>query len=149
MNVLWRIRTGGGDRTITADATERDSYPLDGAIFYVPKKEHLIWARFHSIVCSTATTTWCHSILTKARLRAITSREFWVTPSISQQAGTSELIRTYSPSTGHHSLRNSTGLETEKGYVDQPLGVYGYPRYYNEGRETSQPERRRHNRSLQ
>jgi hypothetical protein len=40
LSVLWRIRTGGGDRTITVDSNERDLYPLDGVIFYVPMKPH-------------------------------------------------------------------------------------------------------------
>ena len=40
LNVLWRIRTGGADRTITVDPGERDRYPLDGALFYVPMNDH-------------------------------------------------------------------------------------------------------------
>jgi hypothetical protein len=132
LNVLWRIDTGGGDKTITNNPVERDSFPLDGAIFYVPMEAH-------------------PSIGTVPLYRLFNGRDHTVSldphegeaqgyhvegvlgyPFVAQQPGTSELIRTYNPATGHHSLRNSTGLETEQGYIDQPMGVYGYARYYKE-----------------
>ena len=128
------IRTGGGDRTITADPIERDAYPLDGAIFYVSSADH------------EASTVPLYRLFNGSdhmvsldpnegagqgyRVEGILGYPFLL-----QQPGTSELIRTYNASTGHHSLRNSTGLETEKGYSDEPLGVYGYPRYYNLGKK--------------
>jgi hypothetical protein len=133
LNVLWRIRTGGGDRTITADATERDSYPLDGAIFYVPMNEHL---DLGSVPLYRLFNGYDHMVSLdpdEGAAQGYHVEGILGYPFDLQQAGTSELIRTYNPSTGHHSLRNSTGLETEQGYIDQPLGVYGYPRYYNHG----------------
>jgi hypothetical protein len=133
LNVLWRIRTGGGDRTITADPTERDSYPLDGAIFYVPMKDH---PALGTVPLYRLFNGGDHMVSLnphESGAQGYHVEEILGYPFVAQQPGTSELIRTYNPSTGHHSLRNSTGLETEQGYTDQPLGVYGYQRYYNRG----------------
>lgn len=131
LNVLWRIQTGGGDRTITADTTERDSYSLDGAIFYVPMKEHRALGTVPLYRLFNGNDHMVSLDPHEGAAQGYQVEEILGYPFVSQQPGTSELIRTYNPSTGHHSLRNSTGLETEQGYIDQPLGVYGYPRYYN------------------
>jgi hypothetical protein len=37
LNILWRVALGSTDKVTTANPTERDSYPLDGAIAYVPR----------------------------------------------------------------------------------------------------------------
>jgi hypothetical protein len=131
LNVLWRIRTGGGDRTITADPTERDDYPLDGAIFYVPEKEHRPLGTVPLYRLFNGNDHMVSLDPHEGADQGYHVEGILGYPFVSQQPGTSELIRTYNPSTHHHSLRNSTGLETEQGYIDQPLGVYGYPRYYN------------------
>jgi hypothetical protein len=131
LNVLWRIQTGGGDRTITADPTERDAYPLDGALFYVPMKDH---PAIGTVPLYRLFNGGDHMVSLDPKEGAAQGyhvEEILGYPFVAQQPGTSELIRTYNPSTGHHSLSNSTGLETEQGYVDQRMGVYGYPRYYN------------------
>lgn len=132
LSVLWRIRTGGGDRTITVDSNERDLYPLDGAIFYVPMKTH---PALGTVPLYRLYNGGDHMVSLNPHDGA--AQGYHVEgilgyPFVSQQPGTSELIRTYNPATGHHSLRNSTGLESEEGYVDQPMGVFGYPRYYNQ-----------------
>lgn len=131
LNVLWRIRTGGGDRTITTDATERDSYPLDGAIFYVPMKDHPAIGTVPLYRLFSGDDHMVSLDPHEGEAQGYHVEEILGYPFVARQPGASELIRTYNPSTGHHSLRNSTGLDTEEGYVDQPLGVYGYPRYYN------------------
>jgi hypothetical protein len=135
LNVLWRIRTGGGDRTITISSAERDEYPLDGAIFYIPEQDHpglgtvplyrLYNGEDHMVSLNPH----------EGEAQGYHVEEILGYPFVARQPGTSELIRTYNPSTGHHSLRNSTGLETEEGYVDQRLGVFGYPRYYNQSEQ--------------
>ena len=133
LNVLWRIRTGGGDRTVTVDSNERDLYPLDGAIFYVPMKPHPVLG---AVPLYRLYNGGDHMVSLDPHDGA--AQGYHVEgilgyPFVSPQPGTSELIRTYNPATGHHSLRNSLELETEEGYVDQPMGVFGYPRYYNQG----------------
>jgi hypothetical protein len=132
LNVLWRIRTGAGDRTITISSAERNEYPLDGAIFYIPGQGHpgvgtvplyrLYNGQDHMVSLDPH----------EGEADGYHVEEILGYPFVAPQPGTSELIRTYNPSTGHHSLRNSTGLETEEGYVDQRMGVFGYPRYYNQ-----------------
>ena len=132
LNVLWRIETGGGDRTITTNPVERDAYPLDGAIFYVAMTDH---AELGTRPLYRLFNGGDHMVSLDPHEGAAQGyyvEEILGYPFVAQQPGTSELIRTYNPSTGHHSLRNSTGLETEQDYIDQPLGVYGYPRYYNQ-----------------
>lgn len=134
MNILWRIKTEGDDRTITVDPTERDAYPLDGAIFYVPERSQSgstipLYRLFNG-----------HDHMVSVDPGEPGARGYKVEgilgyPFVSQQPGTSELIRTYNPTTSHHSLRNSSGLETDLGYTDQPLHVYGYPRYYNRSQQ--------------
>ena len=133
LNILWRICTGGGDRTITADPTERDSYPLDGAIFYVPKRDHPVLGTVPLYRLFNGGDHMVSLDPHEGEAEGYHVEEILGYPFVSQQPGTTELIRTYNPLTGHHSLRNSTGLDTERGYVDEPLGVYGYPRYYNRG----------------
>jgi hypothetical protein len=135
LNVLWRIQTGGGDRTISVGAQERDSYPLDGAIFYVPANNHPALGtvplyRLYNGADHMVSLDPNEGADQGYRVEGILGYPF-----VARQPGTSELIRTYNPSTGHHSLRNSTGLETEQGYIDQRLGVFGYPRYYDRGEQ--------------
>lgn len=135
LNVLWRIRTGDGDRTITADPTERDAYPLDGAIFYIPMKDH---PALGTVPLYRMFNGCDHMVSLNPKEGAAQGyhvEEILGYPFVSQEPGTSELIRTYNPSTGHHSLRNSTGLDDEQGYIDQRLGVFGYPRYYNQSEQ--------------
>lgn len=133
LNVLWRIETGGGDRTITADPTERDTYPLEGAIFYVPMKEHRALGTVPLYRLFNGNDHMVSLNPHDGAAEGYHVEEILGYPFVAQQPGTSELIRTYNPSTRHHSLRNATGLETEQGYIDQRLGVFGYPRYYNSG----------------
>jgi len=135
LNVLWRIETGGGgDRTITAQAAERDSYPLDGALFYVPTTDHPAVGTVPLYRLFNGSDHMVSINPKEGADKGYQVEEILGYPFVAPEPGTSELIRTYNPQTGHHSLRNSTGLETEKGFVDQPLGVFGYPRYYNEGK---------------
>jgi len=135
LNVLWRIRTGGGDRTITADPTERDAYPLDGAIFYVPIKDHPALGTVPLYRLFNGSDHMVSLDPNEGATQGYHVEEILGYPFVSQEPGTSELIRTYNPATGHHSLRNSTGLDTEQGYIDQRMGVFGYPRYYNQSEQ--------------
>lgn len=132
LNVLWRIRTGGGDRTITISSQERNLYPLDGAIFYVPMQPHLSVGTVPLYRLYNGSDHMVSLDPNEGAAEGYHVEGILGYPFVAQQPGTSELIRTHNPSTGHHSLRNNTGLDTEQGYVDQPMGVYGYPRYYNQ-----------------
>lgn len=99
LNVLWRIRTGGGDRTITVDPTERDSYPLDGANFYLPMKEHL---DLGTVPLYRLFNGYDHMVSLDPNEGAAQGYKVEGVlgyPFVSQKAGTSELIRTYNPST--------------------------------------------------
>jgi hypothetical protein len=128
MNVLWRVETGGGDRTITADPTERGAYPFDGALFYVSASNQTGTVPLYRLFNGSD-----HMVsLDPNEARGYVVEQILGYPFVSRQPGTSELVRTYNPSTGRHSLRNDTGLETEQGYTDEPLHIYGYPRYYNQ-----------------
>src|SRR5579871_5357958 len=132
LNVLWRIRTGGGDRTITVSSQERDLYPLDGAIFYVPMQPHPSLGTVPLYRLYDGNDHMISLDPHEGAAEGYHVEGILGYPFVAQQPGTSELIRTYNPSTGHHSLRNNTGLDAEQGYVDQPMGVYGYPRYYKQ-----------------
>src|SRR5579863_10204210 len=135
LNVLWRIRTGGGDRTITVDPTERDAYPLDGAIFYVPLKDHPALGTVPLYRLFNGGDHMVSLDPNEGAAQGYHVEGILGYPFVSQQPGTAELIRTYNPATGHHSLRNSTGLDNEQGYIDQRMGVFGYPRYYNQSEQ--------------
>ena len=135
LNVLWRIRTGGGDRTISISSAERDMYPLDGAIFYIPAQDHPTLGTVPLYRLFNGDDHMVSLNPHEGESRGYHVEEILGYPFVARQPGTSELIRTYNPSTGHHSLRNSTGLETEEGYIDEALGVFGYPRYYDRGEQ--------------
>jgi hypothetical protein len=131
LHVLWRIRTGVGDRTISISSAEHDRYPLDGAIFYIPAQDHPAVGTVPLYRLFNGDDHMVSLNPHEGESRGYHVEEILGYPFVARQPGTSELIRTYNPSTDHHSLRNSTGLETEEGYIDEPLGVFGYPRYYD------------------
>jgi len=39
LNFLWRVLVDGWDRMITIGPGERDAYPLEGTVFYVPRND--------------------------------------------------------------------------------------------------------------
>lgn len=106
-------------------------YPLDGAIFYIPMQSHPAVGTVPLYRLYNGSDHMVSLDPAEEADKGYHVEEILGYPFVAQQPGTTELIRTFNPSTGHHSLRNSTGFETEEGYVDQPLGVFGYPRYYN------------------
>ena len=105
LNVLWRIQTGGGDRTITADPTERDTYPLEGAIFYVPMKEHRALGAVPLYRLFNGNDHMVSLNLHDGAAEGYHVEEILGYPLVAQQPGTSELIRTYNPSTPSFSAK--------------------------------------------
>jgi hypothetical protein len=131
LNILWRVLVGGADRMITVDPGERDAYPLEGEIFYAPLgvgsivSQKTLYRLYNGADHSVSTNP------NEGRLEGYHAEGPLAYPFASAQTATTRLIRTHNASIGDYSLRNATGLEFEQGYVDQPLSVFGYPRYYN------------------
>lgn len=136
LNVLWRVkvpRTGGNiDYMTVPDAAGRDTYPSDGAIFYVPKNP----------VAGTAELNRLWNPLipdhmdSEGRGGGGYSLEVgpgflgypWSTSNATP--GLAQILRSSNPSNSDHAIQR--GNETLLGYTTiEGFTRWGYPRYNN------------------
>ncbi|QRK10399.1 hypothetical protein JQX13_10060 [Archangium violaceum] len=131
LSVLWKIRQGSSDYLTTSSATERDSLPLSGAYYYVPKTLLPGVASLYRLQNGSE-----HMDSPAFGEGGYTTEGVLGYPWATRQPGTVEIMRAYNPANGDHALTLNDHLitfpgETLSGYQLEPLGVYGYPRFIN------------------
>lgn len=125
LNTLWRINIGG-DRTSTPAPQERDSYPLEGATYYVPKGNGPGTAPLYRLYNGRDHMESAFPGEPGYQTESILGFPW---PAAMPPRGTQSLIRVYNSATRDHGLRHP--YETLPAYKDQRLNVFGYPRYGN------------------
>ncbi len=129
--VLWRVNVDGTDRMTTAGADERDAFPVEGQIFYVP-----------IVGCGLPGTT-TSKYLFRYNNGPDHMDSIRPVPGYTQEGplgcpwlpGTSlpglmPMFEAFNPTTGDHALTHVG--EKLSGYTRwKPLGVMGYQRYNN------------------
>lgn len=124
LNILWRVVVGSSDRMTTPNPGERNTFPLEGQIFYIPRDPiagtATLYRLYNGVDHMDSHTAGEGGYGTEGPLGYA-----WA----SQPPGGSMLIRQYNPSTGDHALRHFA--ESLAGYVDELMGTFGYNRYNN------------------
>ena len=127
LNVLWRVVVNGTDRMTTVDPSERDLFPLEGQLFYVPQSPMPGETPLYRLLNFTGTD---HTDSTKALKGYVVEGPSgfpWDTNS--SVPGLIQLFEGFDRQTGDHALVRPD--EFLPGYAPKALGVYGYGRFGN------------------
>jgi hypothetical protein len=130
LNILWRVITGSSDRMTSVDPAERDGFPLEGQIFYVPKNSNTPGTTTVYRLFKWNIPDHMDSFTTNEGGYSLDGPIGYPWTSSSAVQGLSQLIRTFNPSNADHALRHP--YETISGYIDEPMGVYGFRRFNNQ-----------------
>lgn len=134
LNILWRVVNNSvvpTDRQVTINRTDTSTYPFEGALFYVPTSNIAGTQPLYGLCSPGGCADHMVSTITNEGSYSLDTTLGY--PFASAASGLSQLFRPYNPTTGDHSLGNTSGVpDPETGYtVNEPVGIYGYTRYYN------------------
>lgn len=127
LNILWRVGVGA-DRMTTTSPVERDMFPLEGAVFYVPRDSASgtlpLYRLYSGADHMDSLIVGDGGFATEGILG-----HPWASPSAA--SGLTPLLRPFNPGTGDHATTHP--YETLSGYsLPYPaFGVYGYNRCNN------------------
>ena len=135
-NVLWRVNVGT-DRMTTNGAGERDAFPNDGQMFYVPSgcsdaSGAVLFRYYNSLDHRDALDTGIPGYSQEAMLGCPWSvgKPFRNPPPTGWLPGLEPMFEAFDPTTGDYAL--SVAGEKLPGYTKRvPLNVMGYKRYKN------------------
>ena len=127
LNVLWRVVVNGTDRMTTVDPSERDLFPLEGQLFYVPQSPMPGETPLYRLLNFTGTDHADSTTAVKGYAVEGPLGFPWDTkPSV---PGLIQLFEGFDRQTGDHALVRPD--EFLPGYAPKALGVYGYGRFGN------------------
>lgn len=128
VNIIWRVSVGPiPDRMSTPFPSERDAFPLEGAIFYLPRSNQPgtvpLYRLFNGSDHMESLVPGEGGYGTEGVIAYP-----WSSPA--SATGVSEVIRVLNPATGDHATRHAN--ESLFGYtIEEHFNVYGYRRYNN------------------
>ena len=123
LNILWRVKVGTQDYMSTVSSSDRNNFPSDGQVFYL----------YSNQVPGTVPVYRLYSAQgdhmdsrTPGEGGYATEGPLGYAFTAPQPGLVSQVIRGYA--NGDHSTRHD-GEAFPPGYVDEPLGVYGFRRF--------------------
>src|ERR1700693_3188926 len=126
LRVLYRVFYSGNDRMTSADFAERNAYPFDGEIYYVPDESGSGRTPLNRYV-NAGTTDHADGINPPDGYSLEQTLGYpWTQASL---PGLEVLSEAVNPGTGDYALVAPS--ESLAGYTASSLNVYGYPRFGN------------------
>ncbi len=126
LRVLYRVRYTDTDRMTSVEAAERNAYPFDGEIYYVPDQPDGERVSLNRYVNAALTDHADGASPPPGYTRERTLGYPWAQAS---RPGLEVLSEAFNPSTGDYALVAPS--ESLTGYTVSSSGVYGYPRFVN------------------
>ena len=126
LRVLYRVRYSDADRMTSVEAAERNTYPFEGEIYYVPDQpggERVSLNRYVNAALSD------HADGSSPPASYTLEQTLGYPWAQASRPGLEVLSEAINPSTGDHALVAPS--ESLSGYTVSSLGVYGYPRFVN------------------
>jgi len=126
LNILWRVKVGSIERMLTRSTSERDEFPLEGAIFYVPKYQNSGTVPLYRLDNGRSDRTDSRHAGRGYRTKTLIGYP-WSSNAV---RGLSPIIHIYNPSNGDRALRyDGEGLPAD--YQNEGYLGYGYKRFNN------------------
>lgn len=127
-NTLWRVVVGESDRMTTFNPEERNAFPLEGQIFYVPSwctsTDSKVLNRYYNGPDHMDSVTPVNGYTLEGPLTC-------TFPTGTFLPGLAPMFEAFNPKNGDHALTHLG--ENLAGYTHwRPLGVMGYPRFNNQ-----------------
>ena len=126
LRVLYRVRYRDTDRMTSVEAAERNAYPFDGEIYYVPDQPGGERVSLNRYLNATRTD---HADGTSPPAGYDLEQSLGYPWAQASRPGIEVLSEALNPSTGDHALVAPS--DSLSGYTVGSLGVYGYPRFVN------------------
>ncbi|WP_437573561.1 hypothetical protein [Sorangium sp. So ce887] len=128
--MIWRVKVGTRpDHMSTIQAGERDSFPSDGSVWYLPASAISGTAPLYRLLSPSGTDHMDSTTPGEGGYRTEHTLGHGFTSS-GGAPGLSRLYRTYSSTTGDHGTRSANEV-LPAGYADEALSIHGWSRYNN------------------